>query len=997
MAVREAKIEEELYRLFVNVLEKNSYALEGVKFGEVEPQFRINGGKADLMIPVQPDKPLIIIECKRKVEKPGGMAYHRNFDPMSSRVIIQALNYAVLSGAPLFATTNGNVFALFTKPERDEPFRIDRHRLFIREIQQLNEGAVQEILSIIARWKIGLTITKTPVDWAFIVRLRSFVQYLSRHIFPIVEQRLRVDKAFKERFDAFSIEVGGTTSGIYSREAAYIIMNKLVFYKVLERYYGGLSKMKPIDESEGRKFQNVLQRYFEEAMRVTNDFEPVFSAGIYDEVPLPDEQIVLDEINSFIEDMGTYKLEEVSSDIMGFIYEHLIPPIERHNLGQFYTPPQIAEFIGKWAIRADSDVILDPACGSGTFLVKAYGILKSMKPLQGATAHREILGQIFGIDINPFPAHLTAVNLAMRDVKNPTSEMNIIVEDFFNTAPLQRMIAPFATKTVRGPERREIVLPEVDAVIANPPYTRWTEMNELTRKAVSEKIGAILSKYRLRPGAVKSEPMIFVHFVMYASEFLKQEGRLGMIISNSWLQTGYGINFAEYLLDNFKVKAVIDFATRLFSIPIVATNVILLEKCESEKERLSNRTVFIYADKEVTVEGLLDAVERPSRTKKEYQANVVTQAELPKDAKWIGVFFGIDSVFAGIDTTKYFVKMADLFHIRKGNTGWAAWAITHGSRLDLGANNFFFLHEEEVDHWGLNKFAKPALSTPLDSRFYTFTEGDWDLIRKKEGRCYIFMCHEKRQNLTESIKRYLRWGEAGCETRHGKCSESDSCQAREKEGSTFNGWYDLGGFENSLIISPYYQRYRPRFLQMKYQVVHAHDFLTFLPKSQLDELEVKALLAYLNSTFNQLYIETQGRVPGGVGPIALEILQAETMPVLDVRKLGKKNLKLLAALFDELDDVSRTTKGANIAGNIDILNPTFEKIDATIAKIIGLSPSKIKHVKDVVDMLVQRRLKGREARPEIVVGEEKQRIKIPRKSRPQKNDDPSAQLDRWIN
>ena len=55
------------------------------------------------------------------------------------------------------------------------------------------------------------------------------------------------------------------------------------------------------------------------------------------------------------------------------------PSEERHQLGQFYTPPPIAELIVRWSIRSGDDKVLDPGCGSGTFLLEAYKVLAEWK------------------------------------------------------------------------------------------------------------------------------------------------------------------------------------------------------------------------------------------------------------------------------------------------------------------------------------------------------------------------------------------------------------------------------------------------------------------------------------------------------------------------------------------------------------------------------------------------------------------------------------------
>ncbi len=492
----EAKVEHELYRLMVDVLKRHNWVVENVSFKGVEPQYRVDSGFADLAVLLVGDRPLLVIECKRKLDI-SGWRVREDIDPLSPQVIGQALGYAVQCGSPLFATTNGRIFALFVVPGRGERFRLDRHRLLVKDFV-LNEENVEEVLSFIAKWKAGVTVPKTSIDWTFILRLRSFVEFLSPHLVSVVKDLLSRSGEFKASFDSFVKKVGDVSIEVFARESAYILMNKIVFYKILERYYGLPKLAKPYN-SDGLGYSILLNKQFAEAVSVTKDFEPVFFTGIYDLVYLPSDEYVLGEVGAFIEDMETYRLEEVGSDVVGFIYETLIPETERHQLGQFYTPPQIAELITRWAVRNSGDLVLDPACGSGTFLVKAYKVLKEFKEKSGSkeNLHRDILKQVFAFDINPFPAHLTAINLAMRDVEHPTSEMNIIVEDFFNLTPKQRVLSAYTVKTPMGEVRREILIPEVDALVANPPYTRWTEIPDKTRNAITSVIGGLLKQYNL--------------------------------------------------------------------------------------------------------------------------------------------------------------------------------------------------------------------------------------------------------------------------------------------------------------------------------------------------------------------------------------------------------------------------------------------------------------------------------------------------------------------
>ncbi|MEM0093138.1 MAG: N-6 DNA methylase [Thermofilum sp.] len=777
---------------------------------------------------------------------------------------------------------------------------------------------------------------------------------------------------------------------------AYIFMNKIVFYKVLERHYEGLGgrRLRRIGAPDARSFLEVLQRYFARAVETTGNFEPVFYTGIYDQIVLPDDPLVLEEVDTFIEDMDRYKLEELSSDVVGFVYEELIPAEERHALGQFYTPPAIAELIVKWAVRGPEDKVLDPGCGSGTFLVKAYKRLLELKGYKepNEKVHKEILSQLYGFDINPFPLHLTALNLASRYIKAPSADINTVLTDFFRVRAGQAVLTPYVIKTPAGERRREMVIPKFDAVVANPPYTRWTEIPEETRTAISDALGDLLTKYNLTAQVRRGvEPGVYIHFVMHSLSMLKEGGRLGMIISDSWLQTDYGIHFGNFLLDHFKIKAIIDISARVFPVPLIGACIILLEKCSNEKERNANRAVFVYLDLErggeLRVDEVLDAIENPGKYEGRYYIRVVKQGDIPRDRKWINLIFDADAILS--ELKKRTIRLGDLFDVSRGNSVWSVWAIKHGRRPDLGANEFFYLDEREVQQHGLRDYAYPALPSPRHAKWFTFTKDDWERIKKGGSRCYVFMCHEPRERLPENVLEYIRWGEADCRTgirgtRGGGrvCSQALACREREGNRDHFYGWYDLGGLGEAPIFVPYYARYYHRFTLMEFQVMLDADFIALVPRASLLVEELKTLLAYLNSSFVKLYIETHGRVPGGLGPIALEVRHAEELPTLDIRKLSQRDLELLASLFDELEAEARRLGGADTRENVEKLWDTvIERIDAEVARILGLPVEMARIAKMLAKTMMRRRLqRAEEARPGAIRGEEEEepRMRPPR-------------------
>lgn len=1002
---REALVEEELYHLIRVVLDKNGSKLEGVEFGKVQPQHPVDGGVADLVLPFADGRHFLVVECKRKITGASGVQTIRDFDIFGSKVLNQALNYAMRLGTYAFATTNGSRLALFRTPKAGEPFRIDTHRLLVQDPFKLEEKYVEQLLSFLSKWHTGIPVRLVEIDWFFISRLRSFVDFLSKSLKPVIE-RLSIEEATSKKFEAFSQEVGGVTTEQLARETAYLLMNKIIFCKILERHYEELPKLKPIAAPDGKYFIQFLRSYFEKAIQITGDFEPIFLTEFYDNIPLPDAEYVMDEVNSFIEEMSAYRLEEVGSDIVGYIYEELIPDEERHRLGQFYTPPPIAELIVKWATRSPEDVILDPAVGSGTFQVKAYQRLlelkteeqiKSKRQVSSGIIHKEILSQLYADDINPFPAHLAAMNLAMRNVQHPTSEMNVIIEDFFNLRARMKLLASHVTKTPKGEIRRYITLPPFDAVLGNPPYTRNVEINDKTQRAISTSIGELLKKYKLASGIGK-ETGIYVYFLIHALSFLKKKGRLGMIVSNSWLQSDYGIHLCNFLLDNFKVRVVIDFNARLFRIPLVATCVLLLEKEENPKDRDKNKTIFLYVNAESKVEEILDAINNPQGWKTKFLINEVKQSDLPRDQKWIKEFFDTEEIETAILNSPLTALASVLFEPRYGSI----MGVT--ARGGTGADRFFYLSKQQVTKWDIpDVHLSPVLVRSRYSKSFTFTKEDWSRLKRVGKPCYVFVCHKARNTLPKGVQEFIEWGETTgivrvkADEEPKTAIESMASMTREKDKKHFFGWYDLGGVLKAPIFTSRRAQYHHRFVMSKNSELGFDDgFITFIPREPLSESQLTATLASLNSDVGRFFTEIYGRSTGG-GVIELDDKSAGKIPLLNCKTISKQQAEELKELFRKLETEARRIKEAETQDSLKELQPIIDEIDLKTAEILKLEAATMERIKEIAKFFFERRVARIEkASPESVKGEEEPRITPPKKSRKLQKGMADKQLTRWI-
>jgi len=1066
----EALFQDRLRDVIQSVISK--FKFDGLTLSRVERGFKIDAREPDLTVFDDVGRPFLIIETKRKIEHPHWRA-RALFQPLGKAAVGQAVSYAAIWEAggrgriPFFATATPSEIAVFRTPD-DLPDYVDMDRVLSRDYEsvvkpgmftrllknlvfhgrlELTEEFVEKLLDTMAKDYLKTRVSRVSPGWALIGFLRGFVDVLSEKCEPMVKLKDESDEEFKKMLEDMGERLGYKPDvGSLTRMMVYVLMNKLIFYKVLEQRYRGLPRLINLPTSSKTAFLNSLNDYFEKAMVETRDFGPIFETGIYDMIDFPEDLDTLEYVNEFIATLESMRVEEIG-DYVSYIYEELIPPSERHQLGQFYTPPAICELIAKWSIRSPDDLILDPGCGSGGFLSATYRVLLKLKTGKDVLpapreVHEGILRQLYGIDINPFPVHLTAVNLSMRNVRAPSTDMNVFIDDFFRAKPGKTYFV--RVKTPRGEETRYVTLPKTfDAVIGNPPYTRWVEIPEKTQDAIREKLRDVMREYGLTPQLARGvEPGIYTYWIMHATKFLKTGGRLGMIISNLWMQTDYGVGFGRFLLDNYKVKAIIDFTLRLFT-ALISTCVVLLEREEDASKRAENEAVFIHIPgtvESINVDEILKAVEE-KKSEKLY-VKVVKQKDISRDEKWIGVFFGLEEVFKH----PLMVKLSELFEPSYGNVRYLVLASQGAIRgvRNPGASDFAYLSPSKVKRFNLEEFSYPnaslnkaivypAVTSARDPVYFTFTEDDWKGLYDKDKECFMLICHKPKSELPKEVLEYIRWGEpvcpecgkgltmAGnvfkCENGHlvpleAKCvtglrgtrgggrlaCETESAKVRAEMPEEFRGWYDLGGVEPAPIFAIRQARYKTRFILCEFPVAMYDALIAFIPKPKvsLTDEQVKALLAYLNSSFSQYYIETQGRYIAK-GPIALEVNIARDMPILDVRRLSDEQIKALAVKFNRLESEARRIGGASEREQLEKLKPVIYEVDRALAEILDIPEDIVKLVEDQVDMLVERRIAGsKEEKRESVRGETEIKLKPPRRRKKAEATPRASPLDRFM-
>lgn len=119
-----------------------------------------------------------------------------------------------------------------------------------------------------------------------------------------------------------------------------------------------------------------------------------------------------------IAQIETYDLTRLDSDVLKGVYQELVDPVDRHELGEYYTPSWLAEkLVDELIPHSGFPTILDPSCGSGTFLRTAIVHLLRHNPKENDKLQR-ILESVIGIEVHPLAVNIAKANyvLALGDL-----------------------------------------------------------------------------------------------------------------------------------------------------------------------------------------------------------------------------------------------------------------------------------------------------------------------------------------------------------------------------------------------------------------------------------------------------------------------------------------------------------------------------------------------------------------------------------------------------
>ena len=526
-------------------------------------------------------------------------------------LVTNAASKADDGGVQYFFTWNVNEFALWDRSLWDRPWFERRVRLWRLSRNLANSEAVgqEENLNFIkTRFLPGLLrdlagiISGRRRDWGmppddlFIRSLESHLDWPVQLVQAHVLERVVADKAFDLRVQKWLVE----QDWIFVRSQwdewvkavqnmvktlAYVWSNRLIFYQALRARFSSLPKLRlKSSVKTANDAVDTFNDFFSRAVELSGDYEPLLMPETRDWATAlvfqPDN--ALQAWRGLLRGIEAVDFSNVPSDVVGRIFQKLIGPEERHRYGQHFTGDDVVDLINTFCIRSGRDAVLDPACGSGSFLVRAYYRKKHLEPDR---AHLDLISDLFGCDIALYPAHLATLNLAAREINDENNYPRITRRNFFDFEPDQ----PFCELPDNLGEHHPITLPRLDALVGNPPYVR----QERVEKEDKARFGRICRS--AWPGLkLTGRSDLHCYFWPAAARLVKLKGYFGFLTSSSWMDVEYGFALQGWMLSHFRVLAVMESAAEpWFEDARVKTCVTILQRCDDARLREDNAVRFV--------------------------------------------------------------------------------------------------------------------------------------------------------------------------------------------------------------------------------------------------------------------------------------------------------------------------------------------------------------------------------------------------------------------
>jgi len=326
---------------------------------------------------------------------------------------------------------------------------------------------------------------------------------------------------------------------IFCTNTAYVALSRLIFVRICEDVglttrkisNSGVAVWREFVQNIKGNYQDLLDVAFKDVAHV---YSSLFESSVFDWFGQGDG-LLHDILERILFRLNAFSFRQMSRDLLGSMYQYFRPRIERRRLGEYYTPIAVVDYIlARTGIATDPEImqkrILDPACGSFTFGVRAtLPLLKAGVHLSPENRIELVRKCLRGQDINPFSVFLSHLSLlfGLLDVylKAKEADPAFVIQPMDVALQNSLTLSPPTTRDMGGHEDEAdsegAEEPETfDYVVGNPPFVRNERLPEQDREVLNEQFPTL---------AVRNTDLS-VYFLYAATKyFTKENGVIGMV------------------------------------------------------------------------------------------------------------------------------------------------------------------------------------------------------------------------------------------------------------------------------------------------------------------------------------------------------------------------------------------------------------------------------------------------------------------------------------
>lgn len=411
-----------------------------------------------------------------------------------------------------------------------------------------------------AIWAIADELRGSVDGWDFksYVLGMMFYRYISENLTNYINEG--EIEAGKEDFDYTRL------SDEEAEQAREDLVKTKGFFILPSELFCNIRKKAEIDENLNMTLETVFNHIEESAKG--SESEDNF-AGLFDDIDVNSNKLgatvakrnaKLVKLIEGIAKMSLGNYKDSSIDAFGDAYEYLMSMYASNagkSGGEFFTPPEVSELLTRIAVGDKTEVnkVYDPACGSGSLLLKAAKILGRESVRQG----------FFGQEINLTTYNLCRINMFLHDIDY--DKFDIAHED-----------------TLLNPQHWDDEPFEV--IVSNPPYSiKWE----------GDDNPVLINDPRFSPaGVLAPKSKADLAFIMHSLSWLATNGTAAIVcFPGIMYRGGAEKKIRQYLIDNNFIDCIIQLPSNLFFGTSIATCIMVLKRSKSD-----NQTLFIDASNE---------------------------------------------------------------------------------------------------------------------------------------------------------------------------------------------------------------------------------------------------------------------------------------------------------------------------------------------------------------------------------------------------------------